>query len=472
MEITFITLKEELIDFVKLKLNKFSVMSVKTVYTCTRCDAQSPKWQGRCSECGAWGTLTLGAKEEKTATLKPTVAPAEVVRLADVSTDENFRRLPTGTSEIDRVFGGGIVTGSLTLLSGEPGIGKSTLVAQIADALAKKHKIIYTSGEESLGQVKLRLERLGCDLKNFNFINSTDVEKILSAVEIQSADLVIIDSIQTVQTPLVPQEAGSLNQIRAIAVRCLEVAKRRNIAFILIGHVTKDGNIAGPKSLEHLVDTVLYLEQETARGYQLLRASKNRFGSTNELGVFEMTNTGFKPIANPSSIFLEETESAGGGSATSCIMEGTRPFLVEVQALVTKTVFGYPQRKTSGFDLNRLQVLAAVLNKRTKFNLITQDIILNLVGGLRVTDPGLDLAVSAAIISSFLDKSLPRNLLILGEVGLGGEIRPVAHLNLRIKEASKLGFKKIITPRLEQAVKGLEITTVKNLDEAISAFWS
>jgi archaellum biogenesis ATPase FlaH len=285
-------------------------MSVKTVYTCTRCDAQSPKWQGRCNECGAWGTLTLGAKEEKTATLKPTVAPAEVVRLADVSTDENFRRLPTGTSEIDRVFGGGIVTGSLTLLSGEPGIGKSTLVAQIADALAKKHKIIYTSGEESLGQVKLRLERLGCDLKNFNFINSTDVEKILSAVEIQSADLVIIDSIQTVQTPLVPQEAGSLNQIRAIAVRCLEVAKRRNIAFILIGHVTKDGNIAGPKSLEHLVDTVLYLEQETARGYQLLRASKNRFGSTNELGVFEMTNTGFKPIANPSSIFLEETQIA------------------------------------------------------------------------------------------------------------------------------------------------------------------
>lgn len=446
-------------------------MSVKTIYTCTRCDAQSPKWQGRCLECGAWGTLSLGTKEEKT-NQKLSVAPAEIVRLADVSTDENFRRLETGTSEIDRVFGGGIVTGSLTLLSGEPGIGKSTLVAQIADPLAKKHTIIYSSGEESLGQVKLRLERLGCNLQNFNFINGTDIEKIIAAVETESPELVIIDSIQTVQTNLIPQEAGSLNQIRAVAVRCLETAKRRNIAFILIGHVTKDGNIAGPKSLEHLVDTVLYLEQETARGYQLLRASKNRFGSTNELGVFEMTHTGFKPITNPSAIFLDDTISTTGGSATSCIIEGTRPFLLEVQALVTKTVFGYPQRKTSGFDLNRLQVLAAVINKRTKFNLTNQDIILNMVGGLRITDPGLDLAVCAAIVSSFLDKPLDRQILIIGEVGLGGEIRPVSHMNIRIKEAAKLGFKKIITPRFDQEVKGLKSIIVKNLDEAISALWS
>ena len=446
-------------------------MSVKTIYTCTRCDAQSPKWQGRCLECGAWGTLSLATKEEKT-NQKLTVAPAEIVRLADVSTDENFRRLETGTSEIDRVFGGGIVTGSLTLLSGEPGIGKSTIVAQIADALAKKHKIIYTSGEESLGQVKLRLERLGCNLQNFNFITGTDIEKIIAAVDAESPELVIIDSIQTVQTSLIPQEAGSLNQIRAVAVRCLETAKRQNIAFILIGHVTKDGNIAGPKSLEHLVDTVLYLEQETARGYQLLRASKNRFGSTNELGVFEMTHSGFKPITDPSAIFLDDTVSTTGGSATSCIIEGTRPFLLEVQALVTKTVFGYPQRKTSGFDLNRLQVLAAVINKRTKFNLTNQDIILNMVGGLRITDPGLDLAVCAAIVSSFLDKPLNRQTLIIGEVGLGGEIRPVSHMNIRIKEAIKLGFKKIITPRFDQEVKGLKTTMVKNLDEAISALWT
>lgn len=445
-------------------------MVVKTIYTCTKCDTQFPKWQGRCTECGSWGTLTLGTEEKSTST-RTVIPPAEVVRLADVEVSDNFQRLLTKIKEIDQVFGGGIVTGSLTLLSGEPGIGKSTLVAQIADALGKQHKIIYSSAEESLGQVKMRLERLGCDLKNFNFVNATDIEKILGAVEVQSPELVIIDSIQTVQTSLVTQEAGSLNQIRAIAVRCLEVAKRHNIAFIIIGHITKDGAIAGPKSLEHLVDTVLYLEQETARGYQLLRASKNRFGSTNELGVFEMTQTGFKEIANPSAIFLDETVSRASGSATSCIIEGTRPFLVEVQALVTKTVFGYPQRKTSGFDLNRLQVLAAVINKRTKFSIINQDIILNIVGGIKITDTGLDLAVAGAIISSLLDKPFDRHTLLLGEIGLGGEIRPIAHLHSRLKEAEKMGFKKILTPPTQE-VSSIKKLVVKNLEEAMNAFWN
>ncbi len=445
-------------------------MTTKTMYSCTKCDAQFPKWQGRCTECGSWGTLTLGS-DEKSSTAEIKVKPAEVVRLADIEINENFKRLVTSIEEIDRVFGGGIVTGSLTLLSGEPGIGKSTLVAQIADALGKHHTILYSSGEESLGQVKMRLERLHCDLKNFNFVNATDIEKILATVEVQSPELVIIDSIQTVQTSAVAQEAGSLNQIRAVAVRCLEVAKRRNIAFIIIGHITKDGSIAGPKSLEHLVDTVLYLEQETARGYQLLRASKNRFGSTNELGVFEMTQAGFKEITNPSAIFLDETVSRASGSATSCIIEGTRPFLIEVQALVTKTIFGYPQRKTSGFDLNRLQVLAAVINKRTKCTIINQDIILNIVGGIKITDTGLDLAVAGAIISSLLDKPLDRHMLLLGEIGLGGEIRPISHLHNRLKEATKMGFKKIITPATQE-VKTIKTTTVKTLNEAINAFWT
>lgn len=446
-------------------------MASKTIYSCTNCDAQFPKWLGRCTECGSWGTLSL-TTEEKTKEKVNIIPPDEVVRLADVEIGKDFQRLETGISEIDRVFGGGIVTGSLTLLAGEPGIGKSTLVAQIADGLGSKHPIIYVSGEESLGQVKLRLERLGCNLKNFNFINATDIEKILSAVEIQTPDLVIIDSIQTIHTSLLPQEAGSINQIRAVAVRCLEVAKRRNIAFITIGHITKDGAIAGPKSLEHIVDTVLYLEQETARGYQLLRASKNRFGSTNEIGVFEMTQKGFKEITNPSAIFLDETVSRSSGSATSCIIEGTRPFLVEVQALVTKTIFGYPQRKASGFDLNRLQVLAAVINKRTKFNVTTQDIILNSVGGIKITDTGLDLAVVGAIISSLLDKSLDKQMLILGEVGLGGEIRPIAHLASRLKEGQKMGFKKIIAPPSDQKIASGGLKTVKNLEEAINAFWS
>lgn len=446
-------------------------MASKTIYTCTACDAQFPKWLGRCTECSSWGTLSL-TTEERTKEKRNMISPAEVVRLADVEIGKDFQRLQTGINEIDRVFGGGIVTGSLTLLAGEPGIGKSTLVAQIANGLGSKHPIIYVSGEESLGQVKLRLERLGCNLKNFNFINATDIEKVLSAVEAQTPDLVIIDSIQTIHTSLLPQEAGSINQIRAVAVRCLEVAKRRNIAFITIGHITKDGTIAGPKSLEHIVDTVLYLEQETARGYQLLRASKNRFGSTNEIGVFEMTQKGFKEIINPSAIFLDETVSRSSGSATSCIIEGTRPFLVEVQALVTKTIFGYPQRKTSGFDLNRLQVLSAVINKRTKFNVTTQDIILNSVGGIKITDTGLDLAVVGAILSSLLDKPLDKQMLILGEVGLGGEIRLINQLASRLKEGQKMGFKKIIAPPSDQKTASSGLKTVKNLEEAINAFWS
>lgn len=440
-----------------------------TLYICTNCDAQFPKWQGRCSECGQWGSLTLATTEEKVT--GSTAAPAQIVRLSDVDGKETFKRLETGINEIDRVFGGGIVSGSLTLLSGEPGVGKSTLVAQIANAVAREG-VLYCSGEESLGQVRLRLERLGCDLSLFRFITATDIDKILAAAEKDQPRLVIIDSIQTVHSAQVQQEAGSINQIRAVAVRCLEVAKKSDIAFILIGHVIKDGFVAGPKSLEHLVDTVLYLEQETARGYELLRASKNRFGSTNELGIFEMTGHGFKPVENPTAIFLDEMAGVASGSATSCIIEGTRPFLVEVQALVTKTVFGYPQRKASGFDLNRLQVLAAVINKRTKFNLTNQDIILNVVGGLRVTDPGLDLAVSAAIISSLLDKPLDRRSLILGEVGLGGEVRPVNQLTARIKEAGKLGFKRVIAPRGTEKISGPTLCAVANLDEAVAALWN
>jgi DNA repair protein RadA/Sms len=426
---------------------------ITTLYSCANCDAQFPKWQGRCSECGQWGTIAqIAATNGETPN-----SPAEIINLKDIATDDGFIRLVTGIEEIDRVFGGGIVSGSLTLLAGEPGIGKSTLVAQIANYLGKQHDILYASGEESLPQVKLRLERLNCKLDRLLFSNDTDIEKIIAAVEKANPKLVIIDSIQTVHTTLVAGEAGSINQIRAVAVRCLEIAKRRNIAFIVIGHITKDGSVAGPKSLEHLVDTVLYLEQETARGYQLLRASKNRFGSTNELGIFEMTGKGFMPIKNPSAIFLESEGQAASGSVISCVIEGSRPFLVEIQALVTKTVFGYPQRKASGFDLNRLQVLAAVINKRTKINLTAQDIILNVVGGLEIDDTGIDAAVAAAIISSYFDKPIKKSLIILGEVGLGAEIRNVSQLSLRSKEAAKLGFKTVLGPG-----------TIKNLDDLIA----
>lgn len=413
------------------------------IFNCSNCDAQFPKWQGRCSECGQWGTISQVNKEVGSTT----VSAANLMNLSELKDDNGFTRLKTNIEEIDRVFGDGLVSGSLTLLAGEPGIGKSTIVAQIAENLKTKEPVVYASGEESLPQVKMRLERLNCSLNKFNFINDTNVEKICAAIEKINPSLVIIDSIQTVYCDNISGEAGSLNQIRASAVKFLEVAKRRNIAFIVIGHITKDGAVAGPKSLEHLVDTVLYLEQETARGYQILRASKNRFGSTNELGIFEMTGRGFISVKNPSAVFLEQETERASGSAITCVIEGSRPFLVEIQALVTKTVFGYPVRKASGFDLNRLQVLAAVINKRTKINLNAQDIIINVVGGLKIDDPGIDAAVAAAIISSFLDKALPKNLLILGELGLGGELRPVGQLNLRTKEASKLGFTKTINAK-------------------------
>lgn len=439
------------------------------IFSCSNCDAQYAKWQGRCNECQQWGTIS---QIESTSTNnKANVASATIVNLAELSGDDGFTRLKTNIEEIDRVFGNGIVSGSLTLLAGEPGIGKSTLVAQIGNELHSKNKILYASGEESLPQVKLRLERLNCKLDKFNFISDTDVDKIAASVEKNSPDLVIIDSIQTVHTNTIPGEAGSINQIRASAVKFLEVAKRRNIAFIVIGHITKDGAVAGPKSLEHLVDTVLYLEQETARGYQILRASKNRFGSTNELGIFEMTGSGFTPVKNPSAVFLEQDNHQASGSVISCIIEGTRPFLVEIQALVTKTAFGYPQRKASGFDLNRLQVLIAVISKRTKVNLATQDIIVNIVGGLKVDDPGIDAAIAAAIISSAMDKPIKNKQAILGEIGLGGEIRGISKASMRLKELSKLGFNSVLCPKVEQVSKEIKITSIKNLSDLISSLF-
>lgn len=441
--------------------------NIKTIFVCSNCDAQFPKWSGRCLECGSWGTLSESLQDKKEESKKDTISKigsADLIDLKKVDT-LNLARLTTGISEIDRVLGGGFVPGSLTLLSGEPGIGKSTLVAQIADALSKERLVIYVSGEESAAQVKGRLERLNCSLENLLFIGETNIEKIVSTVLKAKPDLVIIDSIQTVYSSLIPSEAGSINQIRAGAVKFLEVAKEHDISVILIGHITKDGQVAGPKSLEHIVDTVLYLEAETNNNYCLLRASKNRFGSINELGILEMTSLGFKEVLNPSLVFIDAAHVDLAGSVIGCVVEGTRPFLVDIQSLVSKTVFGYPQRKTSGFDLNRLQVLSAVLSKRTKINLTSQDIILNIVGGLRLNDPALDLAVCAAIISSGLNKNFDRHTIVLGEVGLGGEIRAVSKIEQRLAEAEKLGFTQAIIPNIDVKAKKLKITKLKNLGE-------
>lgn len=442
---------------------------IKTIYTCGKCGAQTPKWSGRCLECGSWGTLSeevVSGDDLKKA--QDSKVPA--ASLVDLSKTENshLSRHKTGIGELDRVLGGGLVAGSLILLGGEPGIGKSTIVAQIADRLSGgKDRIVYVSGEESAGQVKGRLERLGCDLSKIGFISETSTEKICSAIRQERPLLAVIDSIQTVSTADVESEAGSLAQIRASAAKFLEVAKKDGVAVLMIGHITKDGQIAGPKSLEHIVDVVVYLEADTGGDYRVLRAAKNRFGSVNELGVFEMTGEGLKEVKNPSLIFLDKGAENISGSVISSIMEGTRPFLVNIQALVTKTVFGYPQRRASGFDLNRLQVLSAVLTKKTKFNLTNQDVIVNVVGGLRANDPALDLAVCQAIITSILNQSSDKKTLVLGEVGLGGEVRNVAKLEARLKEAASLGFEKAIIPNVEVKVDGLELKKIKNVSQLL-----
>ncbi len=419
-------------------------------------------------ECGSWGTLHEETTDSKTAQKELTkkLGSAELIDLSAIKA-LSLERLETGISEIDRVLGGGLVPGSLVLLSGEPGIGKSTLVAQIANAVGKNYETIYVSGEESAAQVKARLSRLECDLKNLKFISETNIEKIASCASQAKPDILIIDSIQTVYSSLIPAEAGNISQIRAAAVKFLELAKRDGIAVFLIGHITKDGQVAGPKSLEHIVDTVLYLESETNNNYCLLRATKNRFGSVNELGVLEMTSLGFREVKNPSLIFIESGLNNISGSVIGCVIEGTRPFLVDLQALATKTVFGYPQRKASGFDTSRLQVLAAVISKRTKINLISADLILNVVGGLKISDPALDLAACAAIISSSLNKNFSRETIVLGEVGLGGEVRNVFRLEERLKEAERLGYQKAIIPNVNVKAGKIKLEKIKDLNELV-----
>ncbi|MDD2258077.1 MAG: DNA repair protein RadA [Patescibacteria group bacterium] len=449
--------------------------ALKTIYVCSNCDAQFPKWSGRCLECGSWGTLSEQIKDQKESTKLNLnkLGGADLLDLREIKSDKMSRFL-TGLTEVDGVLGGGLVSGSLILLAGEPGIGKSTLVAQIADSLGKGLSslekgavVIYASGEESAQQVKDRFERLGGALDNLRFISETNIEKIIATATKARPRLLIIDSIQTVYSALVPSEAGSLNQIRAAAVKLLELAKGAGVTVIMIGHITKDGQVAGPKSLEHIVDTVIYLEAEKSNSFCLLRASKNRFGATSELGVLEMTSQGFRGVANPSSVFIEGLNDNISGSVAGCVLEGARPFLVDLQSLVSKTVFGYPQRKASGFDLNRLQVLAAVISKRTKVNLSSQDIILNLVGGLRLADPALDLTACAAMIASFYNYNFSRQTIIIGEVGLGGEIRSVVRLEQRLKEAEKLGFKEALIPDVALKSSKLKLIKLKNLNDLV-----
>jgi DNA repair protein RadA/Sms len=445
---------------------------VSEIYICSNCDAQFPKWQGRCPECGKWGTLDKSQISSSPAKLGSTLGsryqlqtmPGKVVSFSDVKI-ENFKRLQTGIEEFDRVLGGGIVSGSLILLGGEPGIGKSTLVLQISHGI--KESVLYISGEESAQQIKTRIDRLNIKTDNLKFLGETNVETIVATILEQKPKLAIIDSIQTIYSDEAASGAGSINQVRVCTTKLLDAAKKNNISILIIGHVTKFGEVAGPKTLEHLVDTVLYLEGDQFHSFRILRTAKNRFGSTSEVGIFEMRAEGLVEVKNPSAIFLTEKTPTAGIIITAAL-EGSRVFLLEVQALVNLTNFGYPQRKSQGFDLNRLQLLAATLSRRLGLKLLNQDIYLNLVGGLKVTEPAIDLAVCLAIISALKNKIIPSDTVAFGEVGLGGEVRATSQIAKRISEAEKLGFKNLIIPVTKEQFKAkAKIHQVKSLAEAI-----
>jgi len=435
-----------------------------TIFECTNCGAQFQKWTGRCLECGKWGTIAEGVKDikkEKTNTKHP---QAKLYSLKDAEA-QTIKRRQTNIQEIDRVLGGGLVPGSLTLLGGEPGIGKSTLSLQIANLLSPT---LYFSGEESVGQIKLRADRLKISSDKLKISNETNVESIITTIIEHLPSLVFIDSIQTTYSSELENEIGSINQIKACAVKLLECAKQKNIPIIIIGHITKDGAVAGPKTLEHLVDTVLYLEGDEYHNYRILRTIKNRFGSTDEVGIFSMEENGLTEIKNPSSTFLTANKENGPGNIITCLLKGTRPILIEVQALVNKTVFGYPVRKSSGFDINRLHVILAVLQKHAGLDLGQYDVYLNIVGGLKTKEPAVDLAVALAITSAYKDKPLPKDIAVFGEIGLSGEIRPVLKTDNRIKECENLNMKKIITAKQKlKSYKNLQIIAVQNIKELI-----
>ncbi len=445
--------------------------SNKTIYVCSQCGAKYLKWQGRCSQCGAWGTIQK--KEIRISKRKKEfTAPAgEVVSLNKIK-NKSSQRLETKIKEFDRVVGKGIALGSVILLGGEPGIGKSTLILQIAEKIASSQgKILYISGEESAEQVADRLKRLKLKSKNIEFSGETEIETILSTIKKEQPKLVIIDSIQTIYFEDLPSEPGTTNQIKVCTNKLIELAKKEDIAIIIIGHITKSGKVAGPKTLEHLVDVVLYLEGDKYHNFRILRSTKNRFGPTNEVGVFDMQANGLVEVKNPSEIFLAERKEKIPGSVVTAVLEGSRVFLIEIQSLLSWTNFGYPQRRSSGINLNRLQVLLAVLTKHAGLKLSRRDVHLNVVGGLYIKEPASDLAVCLAVASAYFNKPVEREMVVIGEVGLTGEIRPVSQIEKRIREAEKFGFKFALVPKSEiQDNYKIKIIQVENLNKVIDEF--
>lgn len=431
-------------------------MKVKTTYVCQNCGMQSPKWVGKCSGCGEWNSYVEELVEKKSNRVVGASSNkilSKPLKIREISTEQT-ERINTSNNELDRVLGGGIVPGSLTLIGGEPGIGKSTLVLQLA--LHMKKNIFYVSGEESVQQIKLRANRLSKEDSDCLLVSETSLEKILLHLENINPDIVVIDSIQTVATDTIESATGSVGQIRECTSRLMRYAKENSVAVILIGHITKDGHIAGPKILEHMVDTVLQFEGDQNYMYRILRSVKNRYGSTSEIGIYEMNNAGLREVSNPSELLLSDRDDMLSGGAVAATIEGVRPILIEVQALVSSAAYGTPQRSATGFDLRRLNMLLAVLEKRVGFRLAVKDVFLNLAGGIKVNDPAIDLAVVMSILSSNVDIAIERNVCFAGEVGLSGEIRSVSKIDQRIAEAQKLGFKEIFIPA--NNIKGVDIS--------------
>ena len=448
----------------------------KFLYVCSECGFTSPKWMGKCGGCGAWNTMVEEVVEAPAAKGAPRRSPAADARnnhavTLDEYTIPDYFRSGTGLGEFDRVLGGGLVDGSVVLLSGEPGIGKSTLLMQISAALAQTKRVLFVSGEESGGQLKLRAERLGIGGRGIYLLTETNVDSVLAEVDKLKPDILIVDSIQTMYRPDSASSSGSVTQVRESAMTYIAASKSAGMSSILVGHVNKEGGIAGPKILEHMVDAVLYFEGDRHQNYRIIRAVKNRYGSTNEIGVFEMTDRGLSEVPNPSEMLLSDRPKDTPGNCAVCTLEGTRPIIAEIQALVTPTVFPAPRRTTNGLDYNRIYLILAVLEKRLGLRFSANDVYTNVIGGLQLDEPAADLGIALALISSLTDNVVPDDMIALGELGLSGECRAVSNLELRIKEAERLGFTKILVPhRNVEHIKtsfGAEIIPVRTIYDAL-----
>ena len=444
----------------------------KTVFYCTACGNETPKWQGRCPACGAWNTLEEHVERPSViGHSKSSVIKARSPKPISQVDGGDEIRFSSGMKELDRVLGGGAVEGSLVLVGGAPGIGKSTLLLQICNALCGNKTVLYVSGEESENQLKLRAQRLGVNHENLYILAENVLSNVIASTEECKPDVLIVDSIQTIYTDENESSPGSVSQVKDCTMALMHLSKSQGITVFVVGHINKDGNIAGPKVLEHMVDCVLYFEGDSNTSYRLLRAAKNRFGSTNEIGVFEMLDSGLKEVPNPSQMLLEGRPKGASGTCVACVMEGSRPILAEVQALVSKTSFNVPRRTADGFDFNRAALLLAVAEKRAGMKLSVFDSYINVIGGLQLHEPGADLSVVLAVASSYRDTPIADDLVAIGELGLTGEIRSVSNMNQRLQEVSRLGFKKVIIPKFGfeklEIPAGLQVYCVRNIREAI-----